>query len=310
MAWLPTRAVRRLLLGLAASLLATAAYLDWPRIAAHWLFPPRAAALPATPQLDLGSYAVSIEALPIPGLSANASGLTYSQETGTLFVAVNRPPALAELPVEGRLLRHIPLPAAVDPEGVTHVEGDLFAISDESDNRLHWVRIRPGTPAVQAVDTTRLALDFSHLHNLGFEGLSWDESRAEMLVVNEKWPRRILAVDGLLEQGTVQASGVRVRNWNASGWLGPLGSDLASLSVHSRTGNLLILSEESAAVSEYSRQGALLGVLPLWKGVGGLRHKIRQPEGISVGPDDAIYLIAEPNLFYRFTKAGRPMPAS
>ena len=95
-----------------------------------------------------------------------------------------------------------------------------------------------------------------------------------------------------------------VQAWRPSSWLGLLGSDLASLTTHPQTGHLLLLSEESAIVSEYSRQGALLGLLPLWRGTAGLQATVPQPEGITVGPGGEIFIISEPNLLYRFTPNG------
>ncbi|MFT3721835.1 SdiA-regulated domain-containing protein [Pseudorhodoferax sp.] len=305
MPWSFARAMRWLALALAVASLVAIGYLDLARIAFYWITSADTQRAPAGPELDLHAYRVAIEARPIRGLSANASGLTYSQKTGSLFAVINRPPALAELSLDGQLLRLVPLPTIKDPEGIAHVEDDMFVIADESDNRLHWVSIRPGEGTVTPVDTTRLPLDFSHLHNFGFEGVSWDESRAELLVVNEKWPRRVLMVNGLAQRGGTQMPTLQVHDWSPSAWLGTLGSDLASITAHSRTGNLLVLSEESAAVTEYSRQGTLLGVLPLWPGIGGLKQKVPQPEGISIGPDDSIYIISEPNLFYRFTRTGR-----
>ena len=79
-----------------------------------------------TPTLNLASYRVGIEGLPIPGLDDNTSGLTFSPATGTLFTAINRPAELAELSPDGQLLRRIPLTGASDVEGITHVEGDRF----------------------------------------------------------------------------------------------------------------------------------------------------------------------------------------
>lgn len=288
-------------------LLALAWHQHWMRFAFYLAAGYLDGSSSGTPRLDLASYRVVLEAHPIEGLEENASGLTYNPASGTLFVAINRPPAIAELSTDGRLLRHIPLPMARDLEGITHVEGDLFAVADESDNEFLWLRVPPSGPAIEVVGTVRPSLDFVHRDNLGFEGMSWDESRAELLIANEKRPQRLLTVRGLVPGTTpTAATGIDIHDWSPRSRFGFLGRDLASLTTHVPTGNLLVLSEESAIVTEYSRDGEVLGMLPLWYGLGGLKRTAPQAEGIAIGPDGAIYIISEPNLLYVFRK---PEPA-
>jgi len=55
-------------------------------------------------------------------------------------------------------------------------------------------------------------------------------------------------------------------------------------------------------VVEYTPQGDPVSLLPLWSGLHGLEHKIPQPEGITLAPDDRMFIVSEPNLFYRFEK--------
>lgn len=259
------------------------------------------AALADTPGIGLPGYAVTIEARAIPGIGRNLSGLTHSDATGTLFATVNRPAALAELSPDGRLLRHIPLPSGWDAEGIAHVEGDLFVVADEAGNLLHWLRVPPRGDAVVHERSIRLRMGWCALPNMGFEGVSWDRARGELLVVNEKWPRKVLHVTGL---GRVRVPEITVREWWPVQRAGALGADLASVEVHEASGNLLLLSEESARIIEYTRDGALAGVLPLQAGAGGIARDIPQAEGMALGPDGAIYVLSEPNLFYRFAPRG------
>lgn len=289
-------------LGLIAAALVALALLnfDLPRILFHRAFAHQSDAHAQSPSLGLPGYRAVIEARPIAGLSRNLSGLTFSPQTHTLFATINRPATLVELSLEGDLLRQFPLPSIRDAEGIAHVEGDRFLISDECDSRIHWVRIPESGDAVTLEGAITLPSAMGTLRNLGLEGLSWDQTHGELLVANEKWPARVLAIRGIQPGATSLPETLDARRWKPLAWLGTLGGDLASLHVHERTGNLLALSEESAVLTEYSRDGHVLGVMTLWSGSHDLNSKVPQPEGITTGPDDTIYLISEPNLFYRF----------
>lgn len=261
-----------------------------------------------SPRLGLSAYVANIQAKPIEGLTRNISGLTYSSAAGTLFAVINRPASVAELSLDGRLLRHMPLPVVTDPEGISHVKGDEFLIADESSQRLYHLWTGAGADKPRVEPASDLALDFTAWHNRGLEGISWDSHRSELLLTNERWPQRVLIVHGL--SSTASNAPPRIQDWRPGLWPGFLGRDLASVTAIDGSDNLLLLSEHSALVSEYTRDGRLVGVLPLWAGRNGLRESVPHPEGIAVDPDGAIYLVSEPNLFYRFagpTRHARPM---
>ncbi len=258
---------------------------------------------PGPPQgLGLSDYRVTIDALPVQGLDANASGLSFNLQTGTLFTVINRPAQVAELSTDGRLLRRMPLEGVRDPEGITHVRDDLFVIADERTSRLHWVRIAPDARSVSVAQGASVQMEVDPIRNLGFEGVSWDDVRSTLYVAKEKWPLRVMAVRGLDQQGRQSGAGLEVAEWKPSGVAALFISDLSSLTVHEPTGSILLLSDESAMVLEYAADGKPVGMLPLWRGFRGLARKVPQPEGLAVGPDGAVYVMSEPNLFYRFDK--------
>ena len=253
-----------------------------------------------TPTLNLASYRVGIEGLPIPGLDDNTSGLTFSPATGTLFTAINRPAELAELSPDGQLLRRIPLTGASDVEGITHVEGDRFILVDEGHHRLSWVTITPDTTGIDLATAPFLTLDLGAFKNMGFEGISWDQRRKELVIVQEMWPVRVLVIGGLDRAVTGQGLGVTVREWQPDSWAGHFVTDLSSVTVHDATGNMLLLSDMSSVLAEYSPDGAPLSLLTLWSGWQGLQDGVPQAEGVAIGPDGAVFIVSEPNLFYRF----------
>ena len=255
-------------------------------------------------RLALGSYQVGIEGSPIAGLSDNTSGLTYSAATGTLFTAINSPPALAELSAAGHLLRKIPLTGASDVEGVTHVEGDRFIIIDEGNSRLNWITIGAGTTAIDLTGTPFITLDLGSLSNLGFEGISWDQSKRRLVVVQEMLPVRVLMVDGLEDAVEGRSLNIALHEWKPQGWAGHAVSDLSSVTAHDPTGNMILLSHMSSVLIEYDAQGAPLSLLSLWAGQHGLQGRVPQAEGVAIGPAGEVFVVSEPNLFYRFDPPG------
>ena len=257
-------------------------------------------AAPASAQLP--AYQATIQHLAIDGIGDNLSGLAYNRDTGTLFGVTNRPPAVVELSTTGVLLRRMPISDAKDTEGIAHITGDWFAIADERRNRIHWVQIAPGQRSVALERSTSLALGDSAINNFGVEGLGWDAARQQLLAVTEKWPLQVLAIDTPRLEPGERLVRTAVQRWEASDASGLPTTDLAAVEVDPRTGNLLLLGEESSVLYEYTRDGQPLGVLPLWGDMAGLNDTITQPEGLAMDSVGTLYIVAEPNLFYRFEK--------
>lgn len=268
----------------------------------YWLSTTLNAAQWKDASLWLPGYEVTVEGLAIEGLSRNASGLTFNTETGTLFTVINRPPQIAELTTDGRLLRTIALEGAKDPEGITYVQGDTYVISDEDSHSMVWLQIGPQTTRVSVAGKPSLGVNIDAVHNSGFEGVSWDSEQNRLFVVKEKMPLRVLVVRGLDVFNTSAGFNIDISEWKSSSAASLFMSDLSSLTLHEPTGHLLLLSDESALVVEYAPDGQPISVLPLWRGFNGLQRKVPQPEGLAVGPDGALYVLSEPNLFYRFER--------
>ena len=292
------RKLRWLLLPAALILVAGLWVSGFVGLAAHQLAMRISAKVTGT--LDLASYQVGIEGAPITGLAKNASGLSFNPETGTLFTVINRPAELAELSQHGRLLRRIPLTGASDLEGITHVEGDRFILVDEGRHRLSWVTITPQTTQLDLDAAPVLTLDLGAFENLGFEGISWDQRHKELVIVQEMLPIRVLVVAGLDEAARGPGQGVTIREWQPDNWAGHFVADLSSVTVDDPTGNMLLLSHMSSVLVEYAPDGTPLGLLSLWAGSHGLTRSVPQAEGVAIGPERQIFIVSEPNLFYRF----------
>lgn len=275
-------------------------------LAHHWLKMKQGEGRWADSSIWLPAYRVSIEAREVQGIADDASGLTFDPVRGTLFTVINSPPAVAELSREGRLLRHIRLRGMEDAEGITHVRDDLFVLADERLQQLLLVRIGDDTKEIDTRDAPRLGLAIELSGNLGFEGVSWDSARERLLVAKEKSPLRIYEISGLPGVLRGERFDLQISEWKESRSPGLFMRDLSSLTLHEPTGHMLLLSDDSKLVVEYDTEGNPLSLMPLWRGWHGLARSVPQPEGVAVDDEGALYLLSEPNLFYRFERAARP----
>ncbi|MDR2688616.1 MAG: SdiA-regulated domain-containing protein [Azoarcus sp.] len=253
--------------------------------------------------LRLAEYRVTLEAHPIEGLTANSSALTYNGETDTLFTTVNHPPQIVELTREGKVVRQLPVAGVEDLEGITHMEGNLFAIIDERRQQIYRVAVDADTRRVDVQGAPRLGLGILQSGNFGFEGISWDEENHRLFVAKEKSPR-VFEIDGLppLMDGSDKEMDLQIHEWQPRQHFRYFMRDLSSLSRSNQNGHMLLLSDESRLLAEYSGEGELVGLMPLWRGWHGLATFVPLAEGVTVGRDGTIYLISEPNLFYRFER--------
>ena len=251
-------------------------------------------------RLGLSDYRVGIDALPLAGIGDNASGLTYHPGRNSLFSVINRPPQIVELTLDGALQRTIAVEGVADLEGITHVRGNEFFIADERTQQLIHVEIGDDQTAIDARGRPRIGLAFDLASNLGFEGVSWDHTRERLFVVKEKRPLRLFELSGLSAALDGRRLDLQIREWFPRGSASFLLRDLSSLTYHEDSGNMLLLSDESRLVVELDGERQPSGMLVLRKGWHGLKRDVPQAEGIAVGPRGEIYLISEPNLFYRF----------
>jgi len=303
----PRRWLRRTWWFVLACLLLILWYFKLPGLAYYWVTTRDHHGVPEGSSIRVSGYRVSIEGIPIAGLSRNLSGLTYNVQTGTLFSVVNRPAQVAEISTEGRLIRLIDIVGLKDPEGITYVDGNTYVISDEASHSLYWVQIAATDRRLSVASVPRLTLGIDKVHNASLEGVSWDSNANRLFVVKEKLPLRVLVITGLHAYRSEPVFNVGINEWKSSNASSLFMSDLSSLTYHEPTGKLLLLSDESALIVEYGADGSPVDMLPLWKGLHGLTRTVPQPEGLAMGSDGAMYVLSEPNLFYRFDPPKRPV---
>ena len=130
--------------------------------------------------------------------------------------------------------------------------------------------------------------------NKGFEAVAWDPLRQRLVIGEERPPR--------------------LYTWNTdgrsplAGEKQPLPNDeldlrnLSALGVDPRTGHLLALSADSNMLLELDEQGQQVSFMTLLGGFNGLKKTIPRAEGVTMDEAGTLYMVSEPNLFYRFEK--------
>lgn len=254
--------------------------------------------------LWLPDYRVGIEALPLEGIADDLSALTFDPQRRSLFSVTNASPQVIELSLQGEVLRRIPLQGFGDPEAIEYVAPGLFVISDEREQRLLAVRIDDQTRRIDAADAEQLTLGIGSNGNKGFEGLAWDAARQRLFVAKERDPLRIYEVHGFPRLTPQQPMAVSVQEDKARD-ARLFVTDLSSLTFDARSGHLLVLSEQSNLLLELDGNGLPLSSLSLLAGQHGLQASVPQAEGVTLDDQGVLYMVSEPNLFYRFDPAAR-----
>lgn len=257
---------------------------------------------------NLGRYRVDIEALEVRGIDDDLSALTFNSDTNSLFGVLNGKPVMVELSLDGELLREISVKGVNDMEGLTHVEDDLYVIAEERSQRLILARIAADTLSLDLSEAPGLTIGLDQAGNKGFEGLSWDGEEQRLLVVKERDPLRLLAVTGFVDANPGAPMNISITEIKPAASPRLFMNDLSSLTLHDASGHMLLLSDESRMVVEYDAEGAPLSLLGLWRGLAGLQASVPQAEGLAVDDRRRLYIVSEPNLFYRFVPQDSAQP--
>lgn len=250
----------------------------------------------------LKDYQVSIDGLKIEGI-ANASGLTFNDHTNTLFTVLNKESQVLELDLNGQVLRTIDVKGVADLEGITFVDDNDYILADERDGRLLLISIADDTVAVDATAAPSLIIDEYVYGNKNFEGVTWDEGQGRLIVVKERDPKFVLAITGFVDAIRNAPINIKIKKLHQyQRAIDTAMHDLSSATYHSWSNHLFLLSDESRLIKEFDEEGNTVGVIALWKGLHGLKASVPQAEGIAIDANNNIYVMSEPNLFYKFEK--------
>lgn len=243
----------------------------------------------------LPDYAADIDAKVLPGMSDDEpSDLAFNPFTRTLFAVMGNNPFLVELNLDGDVLRKIPLVGWANPEGVAVLANGEIAIVDERKHDMTLVNLDANTTSLTYAEHPHYDLGKSENRNKGFEAIAWDPVRQRLLLGEERPPKLYAwSTDGKSplkgEKQVVPSDQLDVRN-------------LSALWVDSRTGHLLVLSADSSLLLELNEKGEQVSFMSLLGGLNGLKHTIPRAEGVATDDQGNLYMVSEPDLFYRFRK--------
>lgn len=249
--------------------------------------------------LWLPGYRFDIHGRELEGVDNNLSGLSYDADNDRLLAVINRPSQLLVLDGEGRVLQRHRLHGASDVEAIAWLGGDEVALLQEGRRSVVLARLpsRDGEPI--DLDHARvIALEMEKAGNNGPEGLAYDPVRDVLYVAKERSPTALYELHGVRHGDIVQV--------DRSAWLHGLefATDISSLEFDPVNRHLLLLSDESQLLAEITADD---GQPVSWRSLNtwSWQLPIPQPEGVTLGRNGALYVVSEPNLFYRL----QPMTA-
>lgn len=243
----------------------------------------------------LPDYRAVIDAKLLPGMEKDeASDLVYNPLTKTLFSVMGKNPFLVELNLQGDVLRKMPLIGWNNPEGVTMMENGLMAIVDERQHSLVIVKVETDTRELNIADFLKYDLGPSKDQNKAFEGVTWDRRNQQLLLGEERPPALFVwKSDGSQmlkgDKQKLASNALDMRN-------------LSALAIDPRTGHTLVLSADSHLLLELNQKGEQVSFMTLLGGFNGLKNTIPRAEGVTMDEAGTLYMVSEPNLFYRFDK--------
>ena len=222
----------------------------------------------------------------------NASGLTFCDDTSTIFVVQDSPSKIIEIDYSGAIKRRITLDGMNDIEGITYLGNNRFAIVEEKTATIYFISIKENTQTISKKDAAPLHLKIPNNNREGLSGITYDSENKALFIITEKNPKSITKIFIGSEKQEIPWDLEKIDIEDASG-----------IAYDNVTKHLFIISKTSKNILEFSQTGKLLAKLPLTKGYSNLKRTLKKPEGISIDSKRRRFFICgEKNEFYIFAK--------
>ena len=231
------------------------------------------------------------ELIVINEIEKNLSGITYNENTDTLFAITNSPRDIYELDKSGNILRKISLKGFKDTEDITYIKDNIFAILDEELSSIFIVEIDNNTKVVYRENSLKeFNIDYRYFENFGLEGISYDNIEDEFYIVNERNPKKIISIKGFMTDSNIKINDNEELEFN-NVYL----SDFSAIHFDKVMRRLYILSDESKILGRVDDKKKFSKYLDLSNDK--ISSQMTNPEGITKDKEGNFYIVGEPNLF-------------
>lgn len=105
------------------------------------------------------NFPISISQIP-----DDLSGITYNPLTNTLFMIQNGTPTIYETTLTGSYIRKITLTGFEDTEGIVHIGGTRFAVTEEKRGKITLITILAATTNINYTNADYVKLPNSYGH--------------------------------------------------------------------------------------------------------------------------------------------------
>jgi uncharacterized protein YjiK len=253
--------------------------------------------------LWLPGFVPDVVAKPIEGIEEDLSGITYDYDHDRLLAITNGGVMqIVALDRAGNVLERYPLEGFDDTEGLAYMGNGRVVVSEEVDQRLTFIQLpeKSATIRKRAEPFITVGVNLS-THNKGFEGVTYDPAGDRLFVIKERDPRQLYEIGGVSQSlnGNLSINLIDRTEWvNHS----VFGRDLADAYYDPGTGHLILLSEQSKLLIELDKEGRFVSYKSLLEGVKDFFSPKVHPEGVTMDAQGHLYVVAEPNLFYSFSR--------